>query len=494
MEDTPKQIARPSGRVRITRSTNLITPQLLILFGVIFVAIAAALMLLRLTPKFQMALILAFPSAIIGLYILLNPFAGTFLYEFNDILRPYDFIPALRPLRLALVIEIVTLLSWVIVLVRTKKSIKWDTLNWMYLLFLGVLAFGTYLAVNNFHAYNIFQLMLVAFVMYVIATNTIDSIPRLEKIIWMLILIHVFYAFKGILNFMFHPGHSGGLDTSGAVGGSFIADENDFAMALNTFIPLIFFLFMYYKDKMKKLFMLGVLVLFVGGVVASFSRGGWVGMMVAALFCIWFSGRRFIGFFWAVIAGIIFVAVAPKHYMGEIETISDTKEATADARLKMWAAGFRMFLDYPLVGVGPANGGMHMPDYVRGVRNPNMKWGRTFHGLWAQLFAETGGLGALLYFCMLFYVLTFLNRIRKRKRNHPAQAKLSAWATGLMGGILAHLGSASFLSAVFYPQIWLIYILAVSMLWLQRDIDWEVVQERRRLLEASEVAAEQGAG
>ena len=123
-----------------------------------------------------------------------------------------------------------------------------------------------------------------------------------------------------------------------------------------------------------------------------------------------------------------------------------------------------------------------------------MKWGRTFHGLWAQLFAETGGLGALLYFSMLFYVLTFLNRIRKRKRSHPAQGKLAAWSTGMIGGILAHLASATFLSAVFYPQIWLFYALAVSMLWIQRDIDWEHTLNRRRQLDENNVSAEAKTG
>jgi O-antigen ligase len=160
----------------------------------------------------------------------------------------------------------------------------------------------------------------------------------------------------------------------------------------------------------------------------------------------------------------------------------------------MWKAGFGMFLDNPVVGVGPANGGVHMPDYVGGLRNPNTKWGRTFHGLWAQLFAETGGVGALLYFAMLFYVLTFLNRIRKRKRNHPAQDKLAAWATGFIGAILSYLVTATFLSAVFYPQIWTIYILAVSMLWIQRDIDWQDTLQKQRLMAAAEVSIDERAG
>jgi probable O-glycosylation ligase (exosortase A-associated) len=494
MDLKTSQDNQPAPRARITRSANVITPQILILFGVIFVAIAAALMMLRLTPKFQMALILAFPSAVVGLYILLNPFAGVFLYEFYEFLRPYDFIPALRPLRLALVIEVVTLLSWIIVLVRTKRPIKWDTMNWMYLLFIGSLAFGTYLALNNFYAYNIFQLMLVGFVMYVIATNAIDSVPRLEKMIWLLVLIHVFFAFRGVMNYVFSPGSSAGMSTSGAVGGSFLADENDFAMAINTFIPIVFFMFMYYKKRWTKLICLGILVLFVAAVVASFSRGGWVGMMVAVAYCIWFSGRRLIGFFWAALAAMVFVAVAPSQYMGEIETISNTKEATADARLKMWAAGFRMFLDYPLVGVGPANGGVHMPEYVRGIRNPDTKWGRTFHGLWAQLFAETGGIGVLLYLSMLFYVLTFLNRIRKRKRQHPAQAKMSYWAAGFFGAIITYLATATFLSAVYYPQIWTIYVLAISMLWIQRDIDWAQIQHRRSLAAAEQATIEHKVG
>ncbi len=98
-----------------------------------------------------------------------------------------------------------------------------------------------------------------------------------------MLLIHVYYALKGIYNFAFVGYVAGTMVTSGSVGSSFMADENDFAMALNAIIPFAFFMFQSQTNRFRKLLLLAALVACALGVVSSQSRGGWVGLMAVIL-------------------------------------------------------------------------------------------------------------------------------------------------------------------------------------------------------------------
>jgi len=452
---------------KVTPNRDIITPRVMITAAVVVISILCGLLLPWLDTKIAIALILIFPAIVMGVYILRNPFLGVFFYYLYEFLRPYDFIPALQPLRLALVIEVLTLVSWIFWLIQFRSPIKWHQFNSVYFAFVCSMAVGVYLAVNTFLAYNTFLLVLTGFIMFFIASNTIDTVKRLEKVVWLLILIHVYYALVGIYNYMF----SAGFETSGAVGSSFIGDENDFAMTLNVMIPIVFFLSVYYRQRWKILFCYAILVLFVLGIVASFSRGGMVGMVAAVSFCIYFSGKRALYFSLALIGALIFFGLSPDKYIGEIQTITDTSESTADARLRYWAAGGRMFLAYPILGVGAQNGGIHMPAFITGKSDPNTQWGRTFHGLFPQVAAELGSIGLILYLLMIYLAVSLLNRIRKRNTINNDQLKLKFLAHGFLGSFVAFFVTSTFLSTAYYPQLWTVYMLAIAMFWIERSLD-----------------------
>jgi len=88
-----------------------ITGQHLFLMVLVMTSILSALLLIRSPEKYQMVIILLIPASVALVLILKNPYIGIYLYFLYNFLRPYDFIPALQPLKLAMVIEIVTLIS-----------------------------------------------------------------------------------------------------------------------------------------------------------------------------------------------------------------------------------------------------------------------------------------------------------------------------------------------------------------------------------------------
>jgi len=415
--------------------------------------------------KLQIVLILLPITLVVVISILLNPFMGVCLFFLFDYARIDYFFPFIRPLRLAIILEIVTLLSWIFCLIKTRKRLVWHKFNWIYIAFLGVIASTVITAWNNRLAYNIFIDMAIYFMIYLIATNVAVSLKRLNGLIWLLFIIHFFFAVKGIIG-------------GGKAGGAFLGDENDFALAMNMMIPFAFFLFLGAKNKIKKFGILLILITLTLAVISSMSRGGWVGLMVTIIFCVIRSKKVFVSLFMTAVLAVAIVSFAPQKYWAEVQTITDTREATAASRINYWKAAVRMFRDYPITGVGANNGGIRMPAYLTG-ENVVTQWGRAFHGTLPQVLAELGSLGLICYLLMIFYAIKYLNIVSRRKSKDPDD-NAAFLANAIMVSIISYLATATFLSTPYYPHLWTLYTLTMILVIVTKT-EVSKIAERRSL-------------
>jgi len=459
VDEDQMEIENKAAGNTVSSVNPLITVDRLILLALVLISILAGFVLLFVPEKIGWGLTAVPIVAIICIMIIRNPFIGIFLFLTYSNLRPYSFMPFLIPLRLSMVMQVLTLVAWIVSLAVHKNRIKWSPVHTWFAIFLFPIGLGMITSANNFFPYVILQAIMANFVIFVIATNVIDSMKRLNLVVWMLMLAYAYYAIKGIHTFMTgsYIGVTGA--TSGYVkGGGFIGDENDFALIINMMIPFAFFGFQYLKGK-ARFVCGGLLVLFVLAVVASFSRGGMVGLAVIMVFGIASSKRKLISTSIILLLLLTMYMFAPDRYWKEADSITDVGESTADARLNYWAAGLNMFIDHPVIGVGAGNGAVHMPRYYRGPGgDPNRQWGRTFHGTWPQILAELGLMGAVPYFMIFFLSLRHLWLIRRESKDDddPTGRFL---ANGLIGSLIAYQTCATFLSTAYYPHTYTIYIL-----------------------------------
>jgi len=433
----------------------------------ILIAFAVSIFILALVFPFidfklQIALILAPIALLVVIYILQNPYVGVYLFFLAEYTRPDYFIPAIRSLRIFILIEIVTLLSWLFHMTKTRKGLIWPKFSWIFVAFLGVIASTVITAWNNRLAYDICQSMSIYFMIYLIAINVVDSLKLLNRLIWALFIVHFSFAIKGILE-------------GGMAGGAFMGDENDFALAMNMMIPFAFFMFLGVKSKIEKLGILLIMVTLTLAIISSMSRGGWVGLIVTIIFCVIRSRRVFAGLFIMLILTVAIVSFAPQKYWAEVETITDTHEATAASRINYWKAAVRMFRDYPITGVGANNGGIRMPEYYIGPRDSVTEWGRAFHGTLPQILAELGSLGFICYILMIITAIKYLNRMSRRKSNDPDDNS-GVLANAIMVSIISYLTTATFLSTPYYPQLWTLYTLTMILVTVIKAEDSKTVK------------------
>ena len=460
--DTSSESESPSKKrspdIKIHAPT-IITRRRLAVVGLALLSIIAALIFVELSEKYQFAMVGAVPAIIVGAYIMISPFTGVWAFVLMDYLRPYTFIVALRPLRLGILTVAATFISWVIYQAVRKERIYWNSLCTWFLGYLLVVASGILTASNNFRAYQSFEGLTVTFLMFFLLLNIVKTKDQLFKIVWLLLLTHFYYALKGIYNFAVVGYVAGGQVTSGVVGGSFMADENDFALALNTMIPFAFFMLQNQTSKFKKLALIGMVLTFVLGIVSSQSRGGWVGLMAVVLFCILKSKRKLMSLSFVALLGLSVAVFAPSSYWSEVKSITDTEESTANSRINYWKAAVKMFVAYPLTGVGAGNGPIEMPNYVTGFRDPATQWGRTFHGTLPLVLAETGALGII---CYLMLIVTSVRGLIKVQRRFRGDHRTDEWtlASAITGGMMGWMASATFLSAAYYPHLWTLHAMA----------------------------------
>jgi O-antigen ligase len=389
-------------------------------------------------------------------------FAFTLLYLVFEYARPQDHISALGALRPGLLLTAILVLLLSLNVHRLRIASVQTTL---VILFLLLMALHTPFAENIGRAAGMTQGFVLNVIAFVSIIAFVDTPERLRTLVKCWILLAICIAVNGILG-------------KGSAGSSFLQDENDFAHLMNMMLPFGVFLFFYESSKKGKLLYLLASLLCLAGIVASFSRGGFISLAVLA-FAVWLaSSRKILLLAVGAVALVIIVNLPITHkgtlvkgttYWEEMTTIvkDDTEDFNKDSRVQYWLSAWRMFVDHPL-GVGPHNFGVvlpkgYLPDYFHAHHTPEQMWGKSAHSIWFTLLPELGILGALIYLLLLAVNARDILNLKRQPSAvsdwHRYVHFLSlAFLTSLVGFIV----SGSFVSVLYYPHYWYLTAMIVA--------------------------------
>jgi len=384
------------------------------------------------------------------------------LHLIFEYLRIHDIVPILGKIK----IQTVFLALFVLVVARQLGTAK-ERLAPQSRLLLGflVLAFVTFpLATNWYYAFYFAYSIALTLVGYFAIVYILGSERDLRTFLAWLVGIHIYLATTGIRGYSASQFDERGYASTGVVGGYFLGDENDVALALNIALPLAMYLFRQARTTWSRVCWGAGIAAMLITIVFTFSRGGFVGLVAMALYWALSSSRKRSEAIGALaVAAIVVIAVAPPEYWARIETITATEEGTAGLRQDAWAAARRMFMDSPIWGVGGHNTGVLMPTYAYEVpvdRRMN-QWGRASHSLYYQLLAEFGLLGVLLIGGVLVLNFLDLRQIRALGRKGRCSGSIEQLAHCLRLSWVGLLISGTFLSVLTYPHLYYLTALTV---------------------------------
>jgi predicted ferric reductase len=123
----------------------------------------------------------------------------------------------------------------------------------------------------------------------------------------------------------------------------------------------------------------------------------------------------------------------------------------------MAAAGL-VYLDNPVVGVGPGMFRFHYREYAEQVGLKVFSKGRQAHSLLPGLAAEHGSLGLFLFTGIL--LITLRNLMRTHSRWKETRPDLANMAASFVLVLVAYMTTAMFLHLAFVRYFWLMMALA----------------------------------
>jgi O-antigen ligase len=151
----------------------------------------------------------------------------------------------------------------------------------------------------------------------------------------------------------------------------------------------------------------------LGGLVATYTRGAWLGSSVGALALLpsMRKGR------WLLLAGLVMLGLAmlagPPHLRQRLLTMGDPDDPTVKERVYMWRSGLAMWRGHALLGVGP--GGVRRGYEAYALPEAVKKRTGHLHNTPLQILVERGvvGLLAWLWIWGQFYArsITLLRRL-----------------------------------------------------------------------------------
>jgi O-antigen ligase len=244
---------------------------------------------------------------------------------------------------------------------------------------------------------------------------------------------------------------------AGAIKGLF-ENSNDLALHLVTMIPLAFMLGLQNKNPLRRIVFWSISLLMIAAVIITFSRGGFIGLIVMALVLVRKLGRRNKSMALAtlVLGVIFFLVVAPGAYAGRLATIFDSASdltGSSSQRTEVLKRSVWVTLRYPLFGVGLGNF-HHKSAQELGT-----------HNAYTQVSSEMGIAAMVCYIIFLVHPLRKLRMIEREMFERNENSRFYYFAIGIQASLVGYM-VASFFAAVAYQ--WYIYYLVAYAICLRR--------------------------
>jgi probable O-glycosylation ligase (exosortase A-associated) len=367
------------------------------------------------------------------------------LFFVFDYIRPGTYIPGLDAAHFNSLIPILTIVCTLAIKTRvSNKDALAETNTALMGTLLVMLCVSTLFAIVTEYAFTTTKNVFAYILIYFVIVRQVGDLRRLKGVFMTLVLVHIVVTALNPAMFL-EPDNRVPIDS-----GAFLGDGNDFSLSINVCLPLCLFLLLESNKKLHKAGWVFVLLIMVMAIVATKSRGGTLALLAIGIYFWLKSNRKVLTAALALLTVLVVLVAAPPSYFKRMATMTDTEESSAQGRIDAWKTSTKIALKSPLLGAGAGN----FPSAF-GAMNQS-RW-MTAHSIYFLILGEMGFPGLLLLLTIIISNLTANARLlRKVKRERPdlltAINMLSCTSASMLGFAVG----GAFLSAVYYPHLYLI--------------------------------------
>ena len=368
-------------------------------------------------PIVLFAIAISLAIAVAGVF---RPFLGLIVLVAIHFLQPAELIASLEPFRVELVYATVLLLGFAIHRFSTPTA----SLLSNRILVASVLLFGAACLSVPFSIWRGGALdstieMAKVIALLFLVTGLIDYNSQLNKFLWLQVALLGWFTFSGLYSFLHGQFYAlGKLERAEGVS-SVVGGPNQLAGLLLSLLPFLIAQIRYNKNIFVRIILIGCGGVAVAMMVFTGSRIAILGLATLALYYTVKSRHKVLYF--AVCLALSFAVwiSMPEMYQQRYLTLmnyaagGDLDPSNA-YRIEIWQAGWRMFADHPLLGVGAGQFGTAF-----GLIYSHKEHGSWMnpHNLLIQVACELGLVGLLVFTYFLVQIVTGIHSVLRMKGN-----------------------------------------------------------------------------
>jgi O-antigen ligase len=412
-------------------------------------------------------------------------FAALFLFTIVLYGRPAEFYPSVWTNSLALIVGIITLLLFVTtqVTLEGNLSARPAEVN-LVLLFMLTGLLSIPLAIDPGIARSEFGGTFVrGILIFVVIINVVRTEARLKALLFLSVVTALVLSVQAINDYRLGLMTVEGYRAAGRGTGIF-GNTNDMALHLVTMLPISVAFFFGSRKPLRKAIHVACAAMMIFGILLSYSRGAFIGVLVVLVFLALRIGRRskfeITVLLFAVSAAMILLA--PSGYGDRLLSIvmpGLDSNGSADSRRGELFRSIYVALRHPLMGIGMGN------------YQPNMSYkGLVTHNSYTQVASEMGMTALVLYTTFIVKPFRKLSSIVRETFAVREDSHFYYLALGLQASLLVYMVSSFFLSVAYAWNVYYLVGYAVCFRRIYESSTGKVVKvEKRKSHSVNEVTA-----
>ncbi|MFL6202852.1 MAG: putative O-glycosylation ligase, exosortase A system-associated [Thermoanaerobaculia bacterium] len=390
--------------------------------------------------------------------IVFRPFFGLLTYSWLAYMRPQDMTWGMsRWLPLSQWVAIAILVGILVTLGRERLLVL--KLQTVLLILLGLwISLTVMTAVVPEMSQEAYGHYWKAIVIALLTTGLVRDRERFRQL-YILIPFSIGFlgAKRGLVGLL-----RGGIQYNDGPGG-LMKDNNSFALMLNMMLPLLVGIAVTDERKWVRVTAAVMAALCVPTIFFTFSRGGLLTLCVVSALLLWRSKHRLAVAALMGLALVGFLAFTSEtltdKYLNRASTIDNYEEdGSAQGRINAWKTSWYVFLDYPVLGVGPNNLEVVFRRY-----SPETDRFRVAHNAYFQVLAESGLPALLLFVGAIGAALWRMERLRRLRKESGPPGWVETQARMLQISIVAYMVGSLFLNTAYNEVIYHLIALTVSL-------------------------------
>jgi O-antigen ligase len=368
--------------------------------------------------------------------------------------RPEDVIPGLSYVPMVKIAGILALIALIFGIGEHRAVQKIPIANKIHLLLFAQMVFSIPFAVWRGGAFNtVFFRFSKGVIVCLLVAMLVTRFTELRRLFW------IQATSLSIMTIVSVVKHDPSGRMGGALGGAF-ENPNDLAINIALNWPLCFAFFLLADKGWKKAVWASAMFVMVIGVVLTYSRSGFLSMMICAavsLYQFGLKGKRIHLLALAAVAPVIFAVVAPaaglypqvwiarmeSTVLGNIKNSED--RGSKEARTELLKISVREMAEHPIAGVGPGN------FQIFG------DW-KVAHNTYTEIGAEAGVPALIIFVCLMGCTLWNLRRASKSEE-YKRNTELQIFTGAMYASVSAFLVGAAFSSTQYelFPYFMVAY-------------------------------------